>query len=320
MKLSFIPFLLIGLFHLHCTTAQETETEFALPLEKIVIDSTDTEYGYYLQVPPQQKKPNGVLVLFPGLGQVTENIFTDTKLPEVAYQNGYLTIGFAGRARFTADPVIQDRLNLVLNDVLEKNEVQANDFVLGGFSAGGTLALRYTELCYEFPDRFPIQPKGVFMADAPIDMYHIWALKEQDLKNEAAEISMKEAQFVERIFRAFYKGVPSENPELFVELSPFSINEEYGTNERFLKDVAVRAYHDVDIAWRLKNRNQTVRFDNYVATSELINRLLLLGNERAEFVQTFQTGYRKDGKRHPHSWSIIDEEECIQWMGQLLTK
>jgi hypothetical protein len=80
----------------------------------------------------------------------------------------------------------------------------------------------------------------------------------------------------------------------------------------------VRTYHDVDISWRIINRNQTVHGSNYEVTAELINRLVLMGNSRAEFIQTFQTGYRSNGQRHPHSWSIVNEVELIQWMNKLI--
>lgn len=47
---------------------------------------------------------------------------------------------------------------------------------------------------------------------------------------------------------------------------------------------------------------------------------MLMGNQEAEFIQTFQTGYRRNGQRHPHSWSIIDAEECVDWMKTLIEK
>jgi hypothetical protein len=40
---------------------------------------------------------------------------------------------------------------------------------------------------------------------------------------------------------------------------------------------------------------------------------MLMGNERAEFMTSKQPGMRSNGTRHPHSWSIVDEVECIQW-------
>ena len=47
--------------------------------------------------------------------------------------------------------------------------------------------------------------------------------------------------------------------------------------------------------------------------SELINRLVQQGNDTAEFMQAKQPGMRSNGLRHPHSWSIVDEVELVQW-------
>ena len=117
-----------------------------------------------------------------------------------------------------------------------------------------------------------------------------------------------------------YGATPAEQPEVYDALSPFSLEAGRSQHEQWLKDVAVRTYHDVDINWRLKNRNQSVLYRNYVPSSELINRLMLMGNEEAEFIQTFQTGYRRGDVRHPHSWSIIDAQECVQWLLGVLAK
>jgi hypothetical protein len=96
------------------------------------------------------------------------------------------------------------------------------------------------------------------------------------------------------------------------------MNKDYGENERHLVNTAVRTYHDVDISWRIIQRNQTVHLSNYEVTAELINRLVLMGNTKAEFMQSFRTGYRANGQRHPHSWSIVDEVECVQWIKGLV--
>ena len=113
-------------------------------------------------------------------------------------------------------------------------------------------------------------------------------------------------------------GAPKDNIALYSKLTPFSMDKKYGENEEYLKNTAVRVYHDVDIQWRLINSTQSVKDDNYFITSELIKRLLLMGNKRAEFMQSYQTGYRSNGQRHPHLWSIVNEVECIQWIKKLL--
>jgi len=298
------------------TTNSTTEVEKPKIL-KHTIDESDPEYGYYLTIEPKGNI-EGALLLLPGFGQLAQHVLPETKLHEVAAKNNLLTICFSTRFRSSADDFYQNKLNAALTDVIKRYDSDPEKFVIGGFSAGGVIALRYTELCKEFPDQFPINPQGVFMADSPVDMFLIHDFFEEAIKENRSEVAVAEAKGSIAYLKKHYGKTPPEDPEFYGKLSPFSINPKYGENEKHLKDVAVRTYHDVDINWRLLNRNQPMRFQNYIATSELINRLLLMGNERAEFIQTFETGYRSNGKRHPHSWSIIDEEECIDWVEKLV--
>lgn len=294
---------------------------FAHPqsVKKIVLDTTDFYSGYYLAVEPQEDSIAGVLVLLAGFGQIPENTLPETKLQNVAFVNNILTVSFAGGNKLYADPVTQDKLTTVIKDIISRYKVKPENFVLGGFSAGGMIALRYVELCNEFPDKFPIQPKGVFMVDSPIDIFTIWDQLEESARNKYSDLAVEEAERAMHYIKNDY-GVPKENISTYARLTAFSMNKKYGEPEKFLKATAVRAYHDVDIAWRLIHRNQTVHHSNYEVTAELINRLLLMGNTKAEFMQTFKTGYRSNGQRHPHSWSIVDEVELVQWMKKLISK
>ncbi|CAM4206327.1 hypothetical protein [Zobellia nedashkovskayae] len=289
-------------------------------IEKIVLDEEDETSGYYLAVVPTENKIEGVLVLLPGFGQKAEAIFPETQLHKEAYENNILTIGFAAGSRLLLDQGIQKKFTEVLQDVIERFSVDKGRFVIGGFSAGGTIALRYTELCLELPENYPIEPIGVFVVDSPIDVFCLWEGFEETIKNNNSEIAVQEAEYVTDLLASRY-GVPRENSSVYAKMNPFSMNTEYGEkNEVHLKNIAVRTYHDVDIAWRLQNRFQSAKNQNFIATSELIKRLLILGNEQAEFIQTLGTGYRSDGQRHPHSWSIIDEAECIEWVKSILGK
>lgn len=285
---------------------------------KIVLDATDTHSGYYLVAEPEKKDSiRGVLVLLAGFGQTPDHTVPETKLHKEATSKNILTIFCAGGNKLYADSITQQKLSHILADVISRYRVKPTDFVLGGFSAGGMIAMRYAELCVEFPDKFPIQPKGIFTVDSPIDIFTIYEQLEETARNNYSEIAVEEAvraiTFIKNDF-----GVPRENIETYAKLTPFSMNKSYSQNEIFLKDLAVRTYHDVDIAWRIINRNQTVHLSNYEMSAELINRLVLMGNKRAEFMQSFKTGYRSNGQRHPHSWSIVDEKELIVWMEGLL--
>ena len=289
----------------------------AQSLEKIVVDQKDEYCGYYYAVQPASDSIVGVLVLLAGFGQHAEDTPPETKLHNVAYSNNILTVFYAAGNKLYTDSITQYKLSKVIQDILTRYPVKANSFVLGGFSAGGMVAMRYTELCIAYPDKFPIQPKGIFTADSPIDIFTIYEQLEESARNKYSELAVEEAERAIEFIKNDY-GIPRENVAKYAPLTAFSMNRNYGENEKYLRNIAVRTYHDVDIAWRIKNRNQTVHNSNYEVSAELINRLVLMGNTKAEFMQTFKTGYRSNGLRHPHSWSIIDEVECIAWMKKLI--
>ncbi len=299
---------------IHVLFGQITQAQ---TLNKIVLDGKDVNGGHYFAVEPSTDHIAGVLVLLAGFGQRPEDSPPETKLHQEAYKNNILTIFYAGGNKLYADSITQSKLTNVIKDVLTRFKVKSNSFVIGGYSAGGMIAMRYVELCNEYPEKFPIQPKGIFTIDSPIDIFTIYEQLEENSKNKYSELAVEEAvRAMEHIKNDH--GIPRDHISTYAKLTAFSMNKNYSQNEIYLKNTAVRTYHDVDIAWRIKNRNQTVHGSNYEVTAELINRLVLMGNDKAEFMQSFQTGYRSNGVRHPHSWSIVNEVELIQWMKGLL--
>lgn len=286
-------------------------------IKRYVLDSSDVYSGVYLVAEPQNlQQIQGVLVLLGGFGQIPEHTPPETKLHLEAAKNGLLTVFCGAGNKLYADSITISKLTRLFKDVIQRYRVKPDRFVLGGFSAGGMVAMRYTELCLELPDKFPIQPKGLFLVDSPIDIFTIYEQLEETARNQYSEIAVEEAVRAMKFIQQDY-GIPREQTGIYAKLTAFSMNKAYGQNELVLRNLPVRAYHDVDIAWRLKNRNQTVHNSNYEVTAELINRLMLMGNSRAEFIQSFQTGYRANGQRHPHSWSIVDHEACMSWIHSL---
>jgi len=298
-----------------CTSQQDQAPTALLDPERVVLNETDLDYGYYLALPPQSKMIKGALLILPGFGQIAETVFLDTKLPKYAKEAGILTIVYAGRNRMVLDSFLLNQVNQVLQDVQTRFELESDHLAVGGFSAGGTIALRLAQKMLASPATFNFQPKALFMVDAPIDIFHSWEAHQWNREKAYSGISVKEADWVERYYRSVFGGTPDELPDVFQEVSPFSIRDSIG-HEQWLKALPVRSYHDVDIAWRIVNRNQVPRFANFIPNAELINRLQLLGNEQATFMQSLETGVRRDGKRHPHSWSIVDAKECIEWVNK----
>ncbi len=280
--------------------------------EKIQFNEKEAD-DYYILLRPNSAEIKGVLVLLPGFGEEPEAIFPESKLFNVSYNNGIITMAIAGGQKLYADESVVDKLNRGIAHLLRKYpNLNKNNFVIGGFSAGGTLSLRYTEYCHQNPSQFPILPKGVFAVDSPIDLFSIWDYFQHEIEKNYSKPGMDEAKFVTEIMRKEI-GTPTANEARYKQLSPFQINLKGAGNEKYLQKVAVRVYEDTDVEWQLKQRRRSLYDTNQLVASELINRLLLSGNEQAEFVTAKTPGSRSNGMRHPHSWSIVDEVECVQW-------
>lgn len=288
------------------------QTTFGQTFEKVLFNDNNVE-DYYILLKPSDSEIKGVLVLLPGYGENPESIFPESKLFNVAYGNGILTMAIAGGQKIYADELVVEKINRGLNDLLKKNPtLDKTKFVVGGFSAGGTISLRYVELCKENPNQYPIVPKGVFTVDSPIDLFDIWNYFHREIEKNFSTAGVFEAKFVIDIMKKEI-GTPETNEERYNQLTPFNTNLKELGNEKYLLDVPVRLYKDIDVEWQLKERRRSLFDTNQLTASELIKRLLLSGNEKAEFMTAKIPGYRSSGLRHPHSWSIIDEVEFIQW-------
>ena len=284
--------------------------------EKIVLDS-QSDIGYYLAVLPRGEI-EGVLVLLPGFGERAEDVLPETKLHNTAFNNNILTLIVPFGAKIYADGPTITGINRALEDSIKRFKVSKNKFVIGGFSAGGTIALRYAEYCFEKPESFPVSPKAVFAIDSPVDIINLWNYFDREKEKNFSAAGVNEANFIQPIMQKELGGTPMTNFQEYVKQSPFYAASHTLGNEQFLKNVAVRVYHDIDVTWQLKNRRRSLFDNNALCSSELINRLMLLGNEQAEFVQSKNSGYRSNGMRHTHSWSIVDVVEFIQWMKEKL--
>jgi hypothetical protein len=72
------------------------------------------------------------------------------------------------------------------------------------------------------------------------------------------------------------------------------------------------------VEWWLTNRGADLYDMNALDQSAMINFLRKQGNKNAEFINAFGKGYRLEGNRHPHSWSIVDAGECLNWIKRCL--
>lgn len=126
----------------------------------------------------------------------------------------------------------------------------------------------------------------------------------------------KPANFISRIENEFGKN-PIDDPEFFWKISPYAYSDTSLENIRLLTKIPLRLYSEPDINWQIENRNRDYYGMNVLDCAAMINDLKLLGNSRAELIITSGKGFRKiQNQRNPHSWSIADEEELMEWILQ----
>lgn len=286
-------------------------------LERVVFDTKDSTDGHYLAIIPESKKAKGVIVLLTSF-QAPTSLLSETKLHNVAYTNELLTVIVPMKQKLYADSFAIHRINTVLLDIHRRFTADTSKFALGGYDEAGNIALRYTELTYQHPAQYPIHPKAVFGIDTPVDLFALWRWSERQIKKNYWPGAVGDAQYYLTTMTK-ENGTIDKNIERYKALSPFHRegNDTTG-HEQYLKTVAIRLYYDTDIEWHIKNRRNSLYDTKIPDGSDLINRLLLSGNQRAEFIASKRPGMRNNGLRHPTSISIVDEVDFVHWVKRSL--
>lgn len=280
---------------------------------KIWFDNTDTTYGFFSVVEPLSKKCKGAIVLLDGFGGNALSFLDETGIDNSAYTDSFLIVAIPTGMRLYADDAIITILNRSLRQVSEKYHIPANKFAIGGFSAGGVIALRYAELCSENNTGYAIKPAAIFTVDAPVDLEGLYDRAKEDLERAPNSLWGEERNMIVSVLEKAV-GTSKADKSGFKKISPFSVKSKTMGNERFLLKVPYRTYHDVDVNWGLKERQRSIYGANMLDASELVRRLILGGNTRAEFIQSKIKGMRANGMRHPHAWNIVDAPELIEWI------
>jgi antitoxin component YwqK of YwqJK toxin-antitoxin module len=109
-------------------------------------------------------------------------------------------------------------------------------------------------------------------------------------------------------------GNPVQAQKQYIYYSCYSHSQTDGGNAKFLKDTPVRIYDDVDPNWWMTNRDVDMYDMNALDQSAMILFLNDAGNKNAEFINAYGKGYRIEGNRHPHSWSIVEPNDTINWI------
>lgn len=283
---------------------QQLAPDIAIPLE---------EPGYTLLLPPDTIK--GMIIFF-GSGRDTTDAGYEMRLYSEAVRRQvatlYVTTG--QRIEFLFDSIYYRQLDRYIGQVLEEFPIPRDRLLFAGMSLAGTRAMKFGYWCMEGHSSYGIRPRAIALCDAPLDFFRFWREGAFSIRYNTNPTSANEAQWVNAQLEEHLGGTPQEVPAAYHQYSPYVKGQEIDPRLELLKTVALRAYTEPDVQWWMANRQKDYYGMNALDAAGLVNELRLLGNTEAELITTTDKGYRPDGSRHPHSWSIVDNGELVEWL------
>lgn len=260
----------------------------------------------------KSNKQNGLLILFPCFPCDLENTKSEFKIAEISAKNGISVLYMHFNMHlYLTETEKQNLANLLTQTIREENISEKNIFI-GGFSGGGNVSLLISDYLIKSDNQ--IKPKGVFIVDAPIDLLALYRVSEKNLKQNFSKPAIQESTWVINQFDSIF-GNPSEGIKGYEKNAPYTFESENIENLTGLKNLKVRFYTEPDVVWWKKRANNEYEDLNAFYIKKLSEKLKsAFGESNIELIETKDKGYRANGERHPHSWSIIDKENFINWV------
>ncbi len=301
----YLALTLIFTFFISCKNAGTEKTENAEKneFEEVINDN------YELFKPKDGLK--AVLVLFGGYPEKADDIRREFNILENAKENGIAVVYMNYNQKLWLEENEKKKLAEQLQNIFEENHLPKNNIYLGGFSSGGNVALLISDFLTQ--KHAEIKPKGVFVVDSPIDLVALYKSSEKNVDRNFSEPSIRESTWlIETLGEQF--GNPHSTISNYENFSVYTSETENFTNIKDLKNVKIRFYAEPDTLWWKQNRMYDFDQTNAYSLERLSKLLKESGFTQVEYITTKNKGYRANGERHPHSWSILDKKELIEWI------
>jgi pimeloyl-ACP methyl ester carboxylesterase len=258
-------------------------------------------FKYHYLEPPGKKK--GIVVLLPGSGEKYQNLLTKVSLSKLLVNQGFVVVVPEVHTLLYADDYSLNILDELLKTMFAAYDTEK--VVLGGSSSGGAIATRYAE--YLISKKAPVDLKGLFVVDPPLDLQRVYAAGDRMLQNCDGIIKKQGADIKAQLENAF-GGSPDQQRQQYINNSAFTANTSDGGNARFLKNLAIRLYTEPDLDFVRRTYCDKLLSEDINATDldALQNFLVRAGNNRCQYITTKGKGF--------HSWNIIDPDNCIKWI------
>lgn len=300
--------LLISItFFIACKSEKKQVAE-----KEIVIKTEVISNDNYELIKPS-KKPDAVLVLFGGYPESANDIKREFKIIDIAKENGIAVLFMNFNRKLWLEENEKVELATLLQNAMIENKLPTDNIYIGGFSSGGTVSLLISNFIVGMK-QFYIDPKGVFIIDSPIDLLGLYNVTKRTIEKSTDTPFIQESTWLfETLEKRF--GNPKDSISAFEEYAVYTSQTETIKNLGKLKNTKIRLYTEPDIDWWKENAKVDYEDMNAYFIKKLSEVLKKEYEEmKIEYIPTTNRGYRANRERHPHSWSIVDKKELVNWM------
>lgn len=255
---------------------------------------------------------NAVLILFGGFSESVEDIRREFDILKTAKNNDVAVIFLNYHKRLWLEESDQKQLANQLRQIFSENNLPQDRIFIGGFSIGGNIALLLSDYLHSLANN-KVKLKGVFVIDSPVDLAELYEGAEKNVKRNFSEVSVQEGSWLLKVIGK-KMGNPKKNISEFEKYSPYTLRTANINNLKALKNTRIRLYTEPDTLWWKRERQADYEQLNAYSIKQLSEQLKEAGFVDVQCIQTKDKGYRSNGERHPHSWSIVDTEQLLSWM------
>ena len=260
---------------------------------------------YDLIIPAEQK---ALLILFPCFSCDAADTHSESKIPNEAAANGIAVLLMNFNEHIMMSDTERKEVIDIISGAVTQHKVNAENTFIGGFSSGGNVTMFLAKSLLASTGS-PIQLKGVFAVDSPLDLSHVYEASKRRVERPGKPEFKGEARMVLALLDSAL-GDPATNVAAYEARSPLTTST---ASALPLKDLPVRFYTEPDTTWWMQNREDSYADMNAFALERLHATLKSVGNTHAEFITTKDRGIQR-GNRHPHAWSIVAEQDLVKWM------
>ena len=255
-----------------------------------------------------------LLIIFPGGGSTSKETKEEFKIIEKATDKGISVLLMNFNRHLWIENKDSQQLTKLLTKVVEEHKLSANKVFIGGMSIGGTVALTLSN--YLLETNSTLKPKGVFVVDSPIDLFALYESSQKDIaRKDFTEERLAEPKWIVNYFEEQFGGKDSLLTNV-QKVSPITLATKNIENVKNLKNEKLRFYTEPDTLWLKENRQTDFESSNAYTLQKTKELLSNNGWENVELIQTKNKGFRINGERNPHSWSIIDINDLINWISE----